>query len=61
MNKIHQAYKEAVKAKRWDPNRECYLDPKGNVCTDPKTIDFDALVKSIPSEVEEIQKEKDEK
>ncbi|MFS7929105.1 hypothetical protein Hanom_Chr04g00328601 [Helianthus anomalus] len=47
--KIYNAYKEAKKAKRWDPNRECYLDPKGNICVDQATIDFKALVKSIPT------------
>ncbi|KAJ0742932.1 putative transcription factor interactor and regulator CCHC(Zn) family [Helianthus annuus] len=55
MKIIHEAYKEAVKEKRWDPDRECYIDPKGNVCTDPKTIDFEALVKSIPTEEEQIK------
>ncbi|KAJ0750152.1 putative transcription factor interactor and regulator CCHC(Zn) family [Helianthus annuus] len=55
MKRIREAYKEAVKAKRWDLDRECYLDPKGNVCTDPKTIVFEALVKSIPSEEEQIK------
>ncbi|MFS7926510.1 hypothetical protein Hanom_Chr04g00297881 [Helianthus anomalus] len=50
-----KAYKEAKRAKRWDPDRECYVDPKGNVCTDPKSIDFEALVKSIPSEEGQIK------
>ncbi|MFS7913602.1 hypothetical protein Hanom_Chr02g00143651 [Helianthus anomalus] len=53
--KIYDAYKEAKKAKRWDPDRECHLDPKGNICIDPKSIDFKALVKSIPSEEEKIK------
>ncbi|KAF5801702.1 putative transcription factor interactor and regulator CCHC(Zn) family [Helianthus annuus] len=62
MNRIHRAYKEVVKAKRWDTERECYLDPKGNVCTDPKTIEFDALVKSIPTvEEERLKREAEEK
>ncbi|MFS7911142.1 hypothetical protein Hanom_Chr02g00114551 [Helianthus anomalus] len=29
MNRIYRAYKEAKKEKRWDAERECYLDPKG--------------------------------
>ncbi|MFS8035032.1 hypothetical protein Hanom_Chr17g01588241 [Helianthus anomalus] len=42
-------------AKRWNPDRECYLDLKGNICTDPKSIDFEALVKSTPSAEEQIK------
>ncbi|MFS8022670.1 hypothetical protein Hanom_Chr16g01442251 [Helianthus anomalus] len=55
LKRIREAYKEAVKAKRWDPDRECYLDPKGNICTDPKSIDFEALVRLIPSVEERIK------
>ncbi|MFS7945406.1 hypothetical protein Hanom_Chr06g00523921 [Helianthus anomalus] len=53
--RIYQAYKEAKKAKRWDPDRECYLDRKGNICVDPATIELDALVKSIPTIEEQIK------
>ncbi|MFS7929091.1 hypothetical protein Hanom_Chr04g00328461 [Helianthus anomalus] len=53
--RIYDSYKEAKKAKMWDPDRECYLDPKGNICIDPKSIDFDALVKSILSVEEQIK------
>ncbi|KAJ0734988.1 putative transcription factor interactor and regulator CCHC(Zn) family [Helianthus annuus] len=53
--RIYNSYKEAKKAKRWDPDRECYLDPKGNICVDPATIDFEALVKSIPTVEEQIK------
>ncbi|MFS8003145.1 hypothetical protein Hanom_Chr13g01210471 [Helianthus anomalus] len=55
MKRIYNAYKEAKKAKIWDPDRECYLDPKGNICVDPKSIDFEALVKSIPTSEEQIK------
>ncbi|KAJ0715074.1 putative transcription factor interactor and regulator CCHC(Zn) family [Helianthus annuus] len=55
MKRIYNAYKEAKKAKRWDPDRECYLDPKGNICVDPKSIDFEALVKLIPSAEEQMK------
>ncbi|KAM0057616.1 putative transcription factor interactor and regulator CCHC(Zn) family [Helianthus debilis subsp. tardiflorus] len=34
LKRIREAYKEVVKAKRWNPDRECYLDPKVNVCID---------------------------
>ncbi|MFS7919015.1 hypothetical protein Hanom_Chr03g00207951 [Helianthus anomalus] len=61
MKRIREAYKEAVKGKRWDSDRECYLDPKGNVCTDPKTIDFEALVKSIPTEEEFMRRDAEKK
>ncbi|MFS8024341.1 hypothetical protein Hanom_Chr16g01462101 [Helianthus anomalus] len=53
--KIYEAYKEAKKAKRWDPDRECYLDPKGNICIDLTTIDVETLMKSIPPVEEQIK------
>ncbi|KAJ0728253.1 putative transcription factor interactor and regulator CCHC(Zn) family [Helianthus annuus] len=53
--KIYDAYKEAEKAKRWDPDRECYLDPKGNICIDPSTIDVEILMKSILPVEEQIK------
>ncbi|KAJ0576992.1 putative transcription factor interactor and regulator CCHC(Zn) family [Helianthus annuus] len=46
--KIYDAYKEAKKAKRWDPHRECYWDPKGNIFIDRSTIDLETLMKAIP-------------
>ncbi|MFS7936581.1 hypothetical protein Hanom_Chr05g00417241 [Helianthus anomalus] len=52
---IYLAYKEAKKVKRWDPDRECYLDPKGNICIDPATIDLEALIKSILPVEEQIK------
>ncbi|MFS7947374.1 hypothetical protein Hanom_Chr06g00547541 [Helianthus anomalus] len=61
MKRMREAYKETVKAKRWDPDRECYLDPKGNICIDPKTIDFEALGKSIPTEEEPMRRDAKEK
>ncbi|KAL9996914.1 putative transcription factor interactor and regulator CCHC(Zn) family [Helianthus debilis subsp. tardiflorus] len=53
--KIYDAYKEAKKAKRWDPDRECYLDPKGNIYIDPSTIDMETLMKAIPPDEEQIK------
>ncbi|MFS7962568.1 hypothetical protein Hanom_Chr08g00728181 [Helianthus anomalus] len=45
-----------------DAKRECYLDLKGNVRTDLKRIDFEELVKSIPTaEEERLRKETEEK
>ncbi|MFS7905790.1 hypothetical protein Hanom_Chr01g00051821 [Helianthus anomalus] len=53
--KIYGAYKEAKKAKRWDSDRECYLDPKGNIYIVPSTIDVETLMKAIPPVEEEIK------
>ncbi|MFS7945832.1 hypothetical protein Hanom_Chr06g00528761 [Helianthus anomalus] len=55
--RIYDAYKEAKKAKRWDPDRECYLDPKGNICIDPSTIDVETFMKSIPPVEEQIKRD----
>ncbi|MFS8023504.1 hypothetical protein Hanom_Chr16g01452221 [Helianthus anomalus] len=40
---------EAKDAKRWDNERKCYLDPKGNPTVDPDVVDFEALVAAIPT------------
>ncbi|MFS7912868.1 hypothetical protein Hanom_Chr02g00134931 [Helianthus anomalus] len=61
IKKIHDAYKEAKKAKRWDLDRECYLDSKGNIYSDPKSIDFKALVTSIPPVEEQIKIDAEER
>ncbi|MFS7912644.1 hypothetical protein Hanom_Chr02g00132331 [Helianthus anomalus] len=34
-DKIYASWKESKRARRWDPDRECYLDPKGNVIVEP--------------------------
>ncbi|MFS7946022.1 hypothetical protein Hanom_Chr06g00531141 [Helianthus anomalus] len=53
--KIYEAWKEAKRARRYDPDRECYLDPKGNICVEPSSVDVETLIKSI-SETEEQKK-----
>ncbi|MFS7915094.1 hypothetical protein Hanom_Chr02g00161301 [Helianthus anomalus] len=34
----YRAWKKAKKANRWDSDRECYLDPKGNIIAEPSTL-----------------------
>ncbi|MFS7961950.1 hypothetical protein Hanom_Chr08g00720941 [Helianthus anomalus] len=41
--------------RRWDPDRECYLDPKENICVEPSSVDIETLIKLI-SETEEQNK-----
>ncbi|KAM0050112.1 putative transcription factor interactor and regulator CCHC(Zn) family [Helianthus debilis subsp. tardiflorus] len=53
LGEIKMIYKEAVEYNRWDEERQCYLDREENIATDPATIDFDALVKTIPTVEEE--------
>ncbi|MFS7911103.1 hypothetical protein Hanom_Chr02g00114091 [Helianthus anomalus] len=53
--RTYDAYKEAKKARRWDPDRECYLDPEGNICIDPSIIDLETLMKSILTAEEQIK------
>ncbi|MFS8034016.1 hypothetical protein Hanom_Chr17g01576241 [Helianthus anomalus] len=53
--KIYDAYQEAKKARSWDLDHECYLDPKGNICIDPSTIDVETLMKAIPPVEEQIK------
>ncbi|MFS7986513.1 hypothetical protein Hanom_Chr11g01011191 [Helianthus anomalus] len=48
-------YREAKESNSWDEEPQCYLDPEGNITTDPTTIDFDALVKTIPIVEEEYK------
>ncbi|MFS8007492.1 putative transcription factor interactor and regulator CCHC(Zn) family [Helianthus anomalus] len=42
-------YKEEKWANRWDADKECYVDPKGNPTVDPDEVDFEALVATIPT------------
>ncbi|KAM0046020.1 putative transcription factor interactor and regulator CCHC(Zn) family [Helianthus debilis subsp. tardiflorus] len=53
--KIYEAWKEAKKAKRLDPDRECYLDPKGNILVDASSVDVETLMKSILSAEEQFK------
>ncbi|KAJ0940813.1 putative transcription factor interactor and regulator CCHC(Zn) family [Helianthus annuus] len=41
---------EAKRARRWDPDRECYLNPYGNIAVDDKTLDLEAIIKEFKDE-----------
>ncbi|KAJ0786545.1 putative transcription factor interactor and regulator CCHC(Zn) family [Helianthus annuus] len=52
-DKIYVAWKEAKIARRWDPDRECYLDPKGNIIVEPSSVKVETLIKSIVADEEQ--------
>ncbi|KAF5818555.1 putative transcription factor interactor and regulator CCHC(Zn) family [Helianthus annuus] len=52
-SKIYNTWKEAKKAKRWDLDRECYLDPKGNIVIEPSSVIVETLIESIKQEDEQ--------
>ncbi|XP_022042426.1 myb-like protein X [Helianthus annuus] len=54
MMRIYRVYSKAKKAKRWDADRECYLDPEGNIAIDPKTLSLEAFAEEF-AELEESQ------
>ncbi|MFS7966306.1 hypothetical protein Hanom_Chr09g00772291 [Helianthus anomalus] len=43
MMRLSRVHTEAKRAKRWDADRECYLDPEGNIAIDPKTLSLKAM------------------
>ncbi|MFS7962623.1 hypothetical protein Hanom_Chr08g00728831 [Helianthus anomalus] len=47
INKLYDPFDEAKEAKRWDAERECYLDPQGNPVVDPNKVKFDDVVAVI--------------
>ncbi|MFS8019437.1 putative transcription factor interactor and regulator CCHC(Zn) family [Helianthus anomalus] len=51
-DKIYAAWKEAKRANRWDPDRECYLDPKGNIIVEPSSVKVETLIESLKQEDE---------
>ncbi|XP_022030921.1 protein FAM133-like [Helianthus annuus] len=57
MMRLSRVHTEAKRAKRWDPYRECYLDPKGNIAIDPKTLSLEAMTAEF-AELEESQQRK---
>ncbi|MFS8031928.1 hypothetical protein Hanom_Chr17g01551631 [Helianthus anomalus] len=58
---MYEVFKETKTTKIWDEQRKCYLDPEGNHAIDPKTVDFDALVATLPTATEYYAKKKKEK
>ncbi|KAJ0940264.1 putative transcription factor interactor and regulator CCHC(Zn) family [Helianthus annuus] len=57
ISRIYNTFKEAKRARRWDADRECYLDPQGNIAVDPDSISIDALIQQFAEEEEARQKE----
>ena len=57
VSRIYTIYKEAKRAKRWDPDRECYLDPQGNIAIDPSSLSVDAIIQQYAEEEEARQRE----
>ncbi|XP_021995996.1 uncharacterized protein PFB0145c-like [Helianthus annuus] len=55
-DKIYRTWKEAKSAKRWDANRECYLDPKGNIVVEPSSVTVETLIEQLAEEEEERQR-----
>ncbi|MFS7978641.1 hypothetical protein Hanom_Chr10g00917851 [Helianthus anomalus] len=53
---MYEVFKEAKEAKRWDEQRKCFLDVEGNPAIGPKTVDFEALVATIPFATKYIQR-----
>ncbi|KAJ0659464.1 putative transcription factor interactor and regulator CCHC(Zn) family [Helianthus annuus] len=47
MIRISGIFSEAKRANRWDPDRECYLDPYGNIAIDHNTLDLEAIIKEL--------------
>ena len=45
--RISGIYLEAKRARRWDPDRECYLDPYGNIAIDHNTLNLEAIIKEL--------------
>ncbi|KAM0035747.1 putative transcription factor interactor and regulator CCHC(Zn) family [Helianthus debilis subsp. tardiflorus] len=55
-DKIYRTWKEAKSAKRWDADRECYLDPKGNIVVEPSSISVETPIEQIAEEEEARQR-----
>ncbi|KAM0061387.1 hypothetical protein Hdeb2414_s0004g00135361 [Helianthus debilis subsp. tardiflorus] len=54
--RLSAIYEEAVRANRWDPDRECYLDEYGKTAVDHKKIDIEAIIQEYKEEDEYWQK-----
>ncbi|KAJ0887197.1 putative transcription factor interactor and regulator CCHC(Zn) family [Helianthus annuus] len=50
MIRISGIFSEVKRANRWDPDRECYLDPYGNIAIDNNTLDLEAIIKELKDE-----------
>ncbi|MFS7979099.1 hypothetical protein Hanom_Chr10g00923371 [Helianthus anomalus] len=56
----YKKYREARWANRWDPDRECYVDPKGNPTVDPDEKLVDEVKKADEKAVAEEQEVNEE-
>ncbi|KAJ0826973.1 putative transcription factor interactor and regulator CCHC(Zn) family [Helianthus annuus] len=50
IGKLYEPFQEAQRAKRWNEELECYLDPQGNPVVDPSKVDFDVVTNVFQSE-----------
>ncbi|XP_021996077.1 eukaryotic translation initiation factor 3 subunit A-like [Helianthus annuus] len=48
IGKLNEPFKEAQRAKRWNEELECYMDPRGNPVADPSKVDFKAVTNLLP-------------
>ncbi|KAJ0555483.1 hypothetical protein HanIR_Chr07g0302561 [Helianthus annuus] len=56
MIRISGIYLEAKRVRRWDPDKECYLDPDGNIAIDHNTLDLETIIKEMKEEDEYWQR-----
>ncbi|MFS7900399.1 hypothetical protein Hanom_Chr00s110770g01807621 [Helianthus anomalus] len=47
ISRISGIYCEAKRARKWDADRECYLDPYGNIAIDHNTLDIEAIIQEL--------------
>ncbi|XP_021996242.2 uncharacterized protein LOC110893442 [Helianthus annuus] len=52
MIRLSGIYLEAKRERGWDPERECYLDPMGNISIDHNTLDLETIIKEMVDEDE---------
>ncbi|KAJ0939968.1 putative transcription factor interactor and regulator CCHC(Zn) family [Helianthus annuus] len=50
IEKFRESFKETQRAKRWNDELECYMDPQGNPVVDPSKVDFEAVTNLFPSQ-----------
>ncbi|KAM0067033.1 putative transcription factor interactor and regulator CCHC(Zn) family [Helianthus debilis subsp. tardiflorus] len=55
ITRISRIFLDARRARRWDPDRECYLDEYGNIAIDDKTLGLEAIIKELKEEDEYLQ------
>ncbi|KAJ0795415.1 hypothetical protein HanPI659440_Chr04g0150211 [Helianthus annuus] len=48
LSEAYKAFVEAKRVNRLDKERECFVDPQGNLTINPEKVDFEVLVVAIP-------------